>query len=81
MVQSRLEGVNLNHRLNLILFLILIPALVAGCARTNQGLSKLTKPIDDVSQELGRVREVKSDSGTTRAVLAPQEEKKLRIPF
>jgi hypothetical protein len=59
----------------------LIALVFTSCARESKTVKKLTRPIDRTAEELVRVREVKSDSGKTRAVISPTDEKQLRIPF
>jgi Ni,Fe-hydrogenase III small subunit len=60
---------------------LLLVVAIGGCASEGKTIKKIAKPIGNVSDEIGKVREVRGSAGQTRAVLAPQEEKKLRIPF
>lgn len=55
-----------------VLFVLM---LVAGCSNT----SKIVKPIEKANDELGKTRTIGKER--TYAVVSPQDDKKLKIPF
>lgn len=61
--------------------ILLIFILATGCAQDAKQIRKLTKPIDQTAEQIVKVREMKSDSGATRAVISPADEKQLKFPF
>lgn len=62
-------------------FIILIISLILGCTGQNKSIKKLTKPVDQTAEELVKVREIKSESGETRAVVSPADQKQLKFTF
>lgn len=54
--------------------------LVSGCASTEKPVRTIAKPIKAVNDELGKERNI-GKSEDPYAVLAPQDDKKLRISF
>ena len=52
-----------------------------GCASTSKPVRKLTKPVDQTAAELVKIRELKNESGETRAVVSPADQKQLKITF
>lgn len=56
------------------------PLNFMGCAGSSS-VRKVTKPVDQTAEELVKVRELKTESGKTRAVISPTDEKQLKIPF
>ena len=62
-----------------VTFLVLVGLF--GCTGTSPQVRKVTKPIDSTAENLVKVRELKSESGETRAVVSPADERQLRIPF
>lgn len=65
------------------LWIIMVMALsmTIGCAGQSKPVKKIAKPVDQTAEELVRVREIKSESGETRAVLSPADQKQLKITF
>ena len=62
-----------------LVFLFIL--IVAGCASADKPVRKLTKPVDQTAAELVKIREIKSESGETRAVVSPADQKQLKIKF
>ena len=68
--------------MKLRLFAVLLCALMCfGCEGTSKPVRKLTQPVDQTAAELTKVREFKSDSGETVAVVSPADQKQLKITF
>ncbi len=63
------------------IFIILIVSLVSGCTGQNKSVKKITKPVDQTAAELVKVRELKNESGETRAIVSPADQKQLKITF
>ncbi len=61
--------------------MILIMGLMAGCSGQSKEVRKIAKPVDQTAAELVKVREIKSESGETRAVVSPADQKQLKITF
>lgn len=67
-------------RIKLLLMVVFVAGSL-GCAGTARPVQKLTKPVDQTAAELVKVRKLKSDSGETRAVVSPADERQLKITF
>lgn len=52
-----------------------------GCAGQSKPVQKIAKPVDQTAAELVKVREIKSESGETRAVVSPTDQKQLKFTF
>lgn len=66
----------------LYIFLILMVSLIPfGCTGQNKSVKKMTKPVDQTAEELVKVREIKSESGETRAIVSPADQKQLKFTF
>ena len=63
------------------LFGVLLMGFMLGCAGQSKEVKKITKPVDQTAAELVKVREIKSESGETRAVVSPADQKQLKITF
>ena len=61
--------------------LILLFFSLSGCAGQSKPVQKIAKPVDQTAAELVKVRELKSDSGETRAVVSPTDQKQLKFTF
>ena len=61
--------------------ILLMMSLVSGCAGQSKQVQKIAKPVDQTAAELVKVREIKSESGETRAVVSPADQKQLKITF
>lgn len=61
--------------------LILLLFGFSGCAGQSKPVQKIAKPVDQTAAELVKVRELKSDSGETRAVVSPADQKQLKFTF
>ncbi len=59
-------------------FISILLITLVGCAQQAQ---KIAKPVDQTAAELVKIREIKNDSGETRAVVSPADEKKLKLTF
>ena len=69
------------HPIVAALLMVVIFATLLGCAGDNPRMKKVAKPIDDTAEKIVKVREFKSQSGSTRAIVSPADERQLRIPF
>ena len=63
------------------IFVFLVFSVISGCAGQSKPVQKITKPVDQTAAELVKVREFKSESGETRAVVSPADQKQLKITF
>ena len=70
-----------NLSYGVITFLILSNFILLGCSTTGTPVNKLTKPVDKTASELTKIREIKTDSGETRAVISPADERQFKISF
>ena len=61
--------------------LILLFFSLSGCAGQSKPVQKIAKPVDQTAAELVKVRELKSESGETRAVVSPTDQKQLKFTF
>ena len=61
--------------------IMLMIGLLAGCSGQSKEVRKIAKPVDQTAAELVKVREYKSESGETRAVVSPTDQKQLKITF
>lgn len=64
-----------------VVFIFLIVGVLSSCAGESKEVKKLTKPVDQTAAELVKVRELKSESGETRAVVSPADQKQLKFTF
>ena len=56
-------------------------AIMYGCAGQSKPVQKIAKPVDQTAAELVKVRELKNESGETRAVVSPADQKQLKFTF
>ncbi len=68
-------------RLRSYVFILLMLSLVLGCTGQNKSVKKIAKPVDKTAEELVKVREIKSESGETRAIVSPADQKQLKFTF
>ncbi|OGX07003.1 MAG: hypothetical protein A3G87_03360 [Omnitrophica bacterium RIFCSPLOWO2_12_FULL_50_11] len=59
----------------------LLAITLFGCMGTSSHVRKVTKPIDETAESLVKVRELKGESGETRAIVSPADERQVRVPF
>ena len=69
----------MKHLAYLVSFLFIL--FISGCAGQAKPVQKIAKPVDQTAAELVKVRELKSDSGETRAVVSPTDQKQLKFTF
>ena len=60
---------------------LLLVFIVTSCAGQSKSVQKLTKPVDQTAEDVFKIRELKSDSGETRAVVSPADEGQFKIKF
>ncbi|MBI4367907.1 MAG: hypothetical protein HY588_00780 [Candidatus Omnitrophica bacterium] len=61
--------------------ILLLVFILTSCAGQNKSVQKLTKPVDQTAEDLFKIRELKSDTGETRAVVSPADEGQFKIKF
>jgi hypothetical protein len=60
---------------------LIVLVFCSGCAGESKQVRKLTKPVDETAENIVKVRELKDESGETRAVVSPADERQLKITF
>jgi len=63
------------------ILIFLIFGLISSCAGQSKPVQKIARPVDQTAAELVKVRELKSESGETRAVVSPADQKQLKFTF
>ena len=63
------------------IFIFLMTGSFFGCIGQSKSVQKIAKPVDQTTAELVKVREIKSESGETRAVVSPADQKQLKFTF
>lgn len=61
--------------------LIFLCMSLSACAGQSKPVQKIAKPVDQTAAELVKVRELKNESGETRAVVSPADQKQLKFTF